>query len=143
VYSVTIIGNVEQCRTEVEIRDSQGAVTAIVYETSDGWHTDVLVEQLNQAATDFQTAVENAKESVSHYLNRRGENPPENATRGACSLWLMAKDDGRANGREHEERPKVRVNADCGEVNFQVMPRLANRSNRSLVRERDANYTGK
>src|SRR3984893_12855779 len=26
VYSVTIIGNVEQCRTEAEIRDSQGAV---------------------------------------------------------------------------------------------------------------------
>jgi hypothetical protein len=36
VYSVTVIGNVEQCRTEAEIRDSQGAVTAIVYETSDG-----------------------------------------------------------------------------------------------------------
>jgi predicted phosphoribosyltransferase len=98
VYSVTIIGNVEQCRTEAEITDSQGAVTAIVYETSDGWHTDVFVEQLNQAATDFQTAVENAKESLSHYVNRRGENPPENATWGAFSLWLMVKDDGTAMG---------------------------------------------
>jgi hypothetical protein len=33
---------------------------------SDGWHTDILAEQLNQAATDFQTAVEHAKESLSH-----------------------------------------------------------------------------
>jgi hypothetical protein len=106
VYCVTIIGNVEQCRTEAEIRDSQGAVTAIVYETSDGWHTDVLVEQLNQAATDFQTAVENAKESLSHYLNRRGENPPENATRGAFSLWLMTKTDGRAMGVNMKSGPK-------------------------------------
>jgi uncharacterized protein (DUF433 family) len=106
VYSVTIIGNVEQCRTEAEIRDSQGAVTAIVYETSDGWHTDVLVEHLNQVATDLQTAVENAKESLSHYVNRRGENPPENATRGAFSLWLMVKDDGTSMGVNMKSGPK-------------------------------------
>ena len=106
MYSVTILGNVEQCRTEAEIRDSQGAVTAIVFETSGGWHTDVLVEQLNQAATDFQTAVENAKESLSHYVNRRGENPPENPTQGAFSLWLMVKDDGTAMGM-NMKRSKV------------------------------------
>jgi hypothetical protein len=106
VYSVTIIGNVEQCRTEAEITDIQGAVTAIVYETSDGWHTDVFVEQLNQASTDFHTAVENAKESLSHYVNRRGENPPENATRGAFSLWLMVKDEGTAMGVNMKSGPK-------------------------------------
>ena len=98
MYSVTIIGNVEQCGTEAEISDSEGAVLAVVYETSDGWHTDVFVEQLNQTATDLQTAVENAKESLCHYVNRRGENPPENATRGAFSLWLMVKDDGTSMG---------------------------------------------
>ena len=86
MYSVTILGNVEQCRTEAEISDSEGAVLAVVYETSDGWHTDVFVEQLNQTATDFHSAVENAKENLSHYVNRRGEEPPENATRGAFSL---------------------------------------------------------
>ena len=106
MYSVIIIGNVEQCRTEAEITDSQGAVTAIVYETSDGWHTDVLVEHLNQAATDFQAAVENAKESLSHYVNRRGDNPPENATRGVFSLWLMVKDDGTAIGVNMKRNPK-------------------------------------
>jgi predicted phosphoribosyltransferase len=100
VYSVSIIGNVEQCRAEAEISDGEGAVLAVVYETSDGWHTHILVEQLNQAATDFQTAVENAKESLSHYVNRRGENPPENATWGVFSLWLMVKDDGTAMGMD-------------------------------------------
>ena len=106
MYSVTILGNVEQCRTEAEISDSEGTLLAVVYQTSDGWHTDVLVEQLNQTATDFQTAVENAKESLSHYVNRRGENPPENATQGAFSLWLMVKDDGTAMGVNMKSRPK-------------------------------------
>ena len=49
MYSVTIIGNVEQCRTEAEISDGEGAVLAVVYETSDGWRTDTLVKHLNQA----------------------------------------------------------------------------------------------
>jgi hypothetical protein len=97
VYSVTIIGNVEQCRTEAEISDGERAVLSVVYETSNGWQTDVLVEQVNHAP-DFQTAVEHAKERLSHYVNRRGENPPETATRGAISLWLMLKDDGTTMG---------------------------------------------
>jgi hypothetical protein len=53
---------------------------------------------LPSGRTEFQTAIENAKESLSHYVNRRGENPPENATWGAISLWLMVKDDGTAMG---------------------------------------------
>jgi hypothetical protein len=97
VYSVTIIGNVEQCRTEAEISDGEGTRLSVVYETSNGWHTDLLVEQVNRTL-DFQTAVEHAKEKLSHYVNRRGENPPEAATRGAISLWLMLKDDGTALG---------------------------------------------
>ena len=105
MYSVTIIGNVERCRTEAEISVSEGAVFAVVYETLDGWHTDTLVEQLSQAATDFQTAVENAKESLSHYVNRRGENPPENVSWGAFSLWLMVKDDGTAMGMNMKSGP--------------------------------------
>jgi len=97
VYSVTIIGNVEHCRTEAEISDGKGTLLSVVYETSNGWHTDPLVEQVNHDP-DFQTAVEHAKESLSRYVNRRGENAPENATRGALSLWLMLKDDGTATG---------------------------------------------
>jgi hypothetical protein len=102
VYSVTIIGNVEQCRTEAEISDDDGAICAVVYETSGGWHTDVVVRHLDHVA-DFQTAVEDAKKSLSRYVNRRGQNPPETATRGALSLWLMLKDDGTAMEREFEE----------------------------------------
>jgi hypothetical protein len=73
---------------------------------SDGWHTDILAEQLNQAATDFQTAVEHAKGSLSHYVNRRGENPPENTTWGAFSLWLMVKDDDTTMGVYMENGPR-------------------------------------
>ena len=35
--------------------------------------------------TDFQTAVENDKEILSHYVNRRGENPTENTPWGTFS----------------------------------------------------------
>jgi hypothetical protein len=106
VYSITIIGNVERCRTEAEVSNSEGTVIAIVYDASDGWHTDTFVEQLNLAATEFQTAIDNAKENLSHYVNRRGENPPKNATWGAFSLWLMVKDDGTAMGMNVGIGPK-------------------------------------
>jgi hypothetical protein len=106
VYSVTIIGKVEQCRTEAEIIDGEGAVSAVVYEALDGWHTNILAERLDRASAEFQTAVENAKESLSHYVNRRGENPPENATWGAFSLWLMMKDDDTALGINMNSSPK-------------------------------------
>ena len=70
MYSVTITGNVEECRTEAEIIDGEGAVSAVVYEALDGWHTNILAERLDRASAEFQTAVENAKESLSHYVNR-------------------------------------------------------------------------
>ncbi len=98
MYSLTIVGNVERRRTEAEISDGTGAIVAVAYEQSDGWHTNVLEENLNQADTDFKTTVDIAIEGLSHYVNRRGENAPENATRGAFSLWLMVKDDGTAMG---------------------------------------------
>jgi hypothetical protein len=98
MYSVTIVGNVEQCRTEAEISDEEGVIVAVVYEAADGWHTDVLVEQKKQATSHFKTIIDSAKENLSHYVNRRGENAPENVTRGAFSLWLMVKDDGTAMG---------------------------------------------
>jgi len=53
--------------------------------------------QVNQedlaVVIDFQTAVENDKESLSRYVNRRVENLTENAP------WVT----------EHEERPKVLI----------------------------------
>jgi predicted phosphoribosyltransferase len=98
MYSVTIFGNVEQCRTEAEISSSEGIPMAVVYQTSDEWHVDPLVEHMNLSGVDFQAAVKGAKESLEHYVNRRGENPPENATGGAFALWLMVKDDGTTTG---------------------------------------------
>ena len=98
MYSVIILGNVERCRTEAEISDGERVVVAIVYEASDGWHTDIVVEHFNQADSDFNATIENAKETLSHYVNRRGENLPENTSVGAFSLWLMLKDDGTAMG---------------------------------------------
>lgn len=96
-YTVTVLGNVEQCRTEAEVtRDGQ--LIAVVYETSDGWHTEIVASQLISPQGDFEAAVSTARQTLSHYINRRGMNPPQNATSGALALWLMKKDDGTAMG---------------------------------------------
>jgi len=97
IYSVTVLGNVEQCRTEAEISLDEQLV-AVVYETSDGWHTEVIASQLTPSQDDFEIAVNTALQTLSHYVNRRGENPPRNATRETFALWLMMKDDGTAMG---------------------------------------------
>jgi hypothetical protein len=99
MFETIIVGNPETCRTEAEIADESGRRFAIVYEDSDGWHTEVLGDWVEQVPSGFDTLIERAKEVLSHYVNRRGENVPGELTRGALSLWLMAKDDGTAMGR--------------------------------------------
>jgi len=47
----------------------------------------------------FNVLVENAKEVLSHYVNRRGDKVPSQLkTKGQLGLWLMEKDDGTMMG---------------------------------------------
>src|ERR1700722_2519907 len=94
MYFVTIAGNLKQCRTEAEISDESGSTLAIVFEDSAGWHTNVLDRKLVHVPGDLNKAIGNAKEALIHYVNRRGENAPENMTSGAFSLWLLEKENG-------------------------------------------------
>ncbi|MGC1414603.1 MAG: hypothetical protein WA817_04935 [Candidatus Acidiferrum sp.] len=100
MFETVIVGNVDTCRTEAEIADETGARVAIVYEDLDGWHTELVDRRAELSISDFNVLVENAKEVLSHYVNRRGENVPDEITSGALSLWLMLKDDGTAMGRK-------------------------------------------
>lgn len=100
MYRMTIVGNLGQCRTEAEISDESGNTLAIVFEDSGGWHTNILDRKLQLSPSDLNEAIGNAKVSLIHYVNRRGENALENMTRGAFSLWLMAKDDGTTMGHD-------------------------------------------
>jgi hypothetical protein len=97
-FAVTVLGNIEKCRTEAEI-SRDGELAAVVYEKSDGWHTEIVASQLTQPESDFDAAVNAAQETLSHYVNRLGTNQPPNMTRGAFALWLMIKDDGTAMGK--------------------------------------------
>jgi len=98
-YETAILGNPDTCRTEAEISNEKGINVAKVYENSDGWHVEVLSDGFDQSEDAFRGAVQNAKEKLSHYANRRGENVPSYVTSaGALSLWLMTKDDGTAIG---------------------------------------------
>jgi hypothetical protein len=100
MFEIIIAGNVEACRTEAEITDESGNRVAIVYEDSDGWHTQVTNARVEQSPVSFSALIDNANEVLSHYVNRRGKNVPSGvATVGALALWLMAKDDGTVMGR--------------------------------------------
>jgi hypothetical protein len=100
MFETVIVGNVDTCRTEAEISDETGMRLAIVYENLDGWHTEVADPRQDLSMSALNALVENAKEVLSHYVNRRGENVPGEMTVGAFSLWLMIKDDGTAMGRK-------------------------------------------
>jgi hypothetical protein len=101
MFEIIIAGNVDACRTDAEIADERGNRVAIVYEDAAGWHTEVIEPGLKPSSSDFNALIENAKETLSHYVNRRGENvPDELTTRGALAFWLMLKDDGTAMGRK-------------------------------------------
>jgi hypothetical protein len=99
MFETIIVGNPETCRTEAEIADESGSRFAVVYEDSNGWHTEVLGDWVQQVPSSFDTLIERAKEVLSHYVNRRGGNVPNELTAGALSLWLVTKDDGTAIGR--------------------------------------------
>jgi hypothetical protein len=95
MFETIIVGNPTKCRTEAEISDESGNRVAIVYEDSNGWHTETFGVWVKHVPSNFNALMESAKERLSHFVNRRGDNPPgESTTAGALSLWLMLKDDG-------------------------------------------------
>jgi hypothetical protein len=93
-FSRIILGNVDECRTECEISDDTATTVAVVYETHEGWHVNVLRPLRDEELKTFNATVAAAKQSLSQYVNRMGSNPPEDTTVGTLSLWLMQKDDG-------------------------------------------------
>jgi hypothetical protein len=100
---LAICGNVQSCRTEVEISaedNSELDPVAIVYETADGWVTELTDQNSGESLGEqqLQTATMEARERLSHYVNRRGENMPDGLTPASLSFWLMHKDDGTAMG---------------------------------------------
>jgi len=98
MFSRTVLGNVDECRTECEVSDDTATCVAVVYENREGWHINLLRPLSDDELATFNASVEAAKESLSHYVNRMGNNPPEETTRGELSLWLMQKDDVTALG---------------------------------------------
>lgn len=98
MFSKIILGNVDECRTECEISDETATAVAVVYESHEGWHVNVLRPLRDEDLESFDATVAAAKQSLSHYVNRMGNNRPEDTTASALSLWLMLKDDGTALG---------------------------------------------
>jgi hypothetical protein len=116
MFSTTIFTNLDESRTECEISDDS-SVVAVVYEGHDGWHVNSLRTLSADEREAFDASMAEAKERLSHYVNRFGEDVPEGLTLGGLSLWLMQKDDGTAMGfrlekSEGPNEPATQVPAD-------------------------------
>jgi len=60
-------------------------------------------DRLEVSSRSFNALIENAKEVLSHYVNRRGDNVPSQLkSRGQLALWLMEKDDGTMMGLKRQ-----------------------------------------
>ena len=93
--SISVVANVDACRTEVEFSTKGGDLVAILYEDADGWH----IERLRDIKVEVgQCLIEEAKARLGRYVNRTGAESPSGLTRGGLALWLMAKDDRTAMG---------------------------------------------
>jgi hypothetical protein len=100
-FRVTVIGNVQSCRTEAEVYLSADADApfALVYESRSGWMVDVLDGTLGYSLTLLVDALAAARAKLEQFVNRRGENPPAGLTNPGLSLWLLKRTDGTAMGR--------------------------------------------
>ncbi len=100
-FRITILGNVNECRTEAEVYlppDSDGPA-AVVYESANGWCVDPLEGAAALPLDVLVTALAAARKTLERYVNRRGEKPPVGLTPPGLSLWLMEQGDGTAMGK--------------------------------------------
>jgi hypothetical protein len=101
--TISIIGNAIERRTEAEIVwQTSGAegLLAVVYDTDEGWKTQVENPTLaTECGPEFTVAVEAARKQLSEYVNRLGKGSPSDLTLAGLSLWLLEKADGTAMSR--------------------------------------------
>ena len=91
----TLISNLEECRLEAELSDTDGSVVAILFENGSGWHPERLTSDRTVIPTKF---LQDVKANMQRYVNRTGFQAPHGLTRGELSLWLLLKADGTAMG---------------------------------------------
>ena len=97
-FTFTTFGSIDACRTEVEL-SRDGAVCAVVYETEVGWQTKYIgATEITSSDAELAVAIEEARQHLTHYVNRRGIDSPRGLTRAGLSLWLLEKDDGTSMG---------------------------------------------
>ena len=97
MLSRAFLGNVDTGRTEAEITDDLGRLVAVLYEDETGWHCERTAEPMEDSRA-LEEFVETVKADLSHYVNRRGTNPPPGLSRAELSMWLMEKDEGTSMG---------------------------------------------
>jgi hypothetical protein len=92
-YYFQVLGSPEDGFTSSEIyRRKDNRLVGRIFELIDGWYiqTDHFDELNNK---DFVHCLNQAKENLKHYTNRKGAHFPKDWTRGQISLWLMQRDD--------------------------------------------------
>ena len=139
-FQTHICGDVTRGMTIAEIDFGEQPV-ASVFESPGGWHIEISPSETISFPLDgFVSAVAAAKERLSRYVNRRGENPPEGLSAAGFSLWLMENRDGTAMGVRlllcgpadaHEPPPRASVST--GQVSRVLDSQPAQRFRRRSV----------
>jgi hypothetical protein len=94
-HFIQLVGDPDDGFTSAEIYTTNDLEDYLgrVFELSDGWYIqadDLAI--LNNLG--FVKTILEAKDELMHYINRKGAEFPENASRASISLWLMQRDDG-------------------------------------------------
>jgi hypothetical protein len=93
-YEFVICGVVDDGFTSAEISEPGAEPVARVFELENGWYVEIdRLERLREPA--LVDALLQARDKLLRYVNRKGGEPPEGASRAAFSLWLMQRDDGK------------------------------------------------
>src|SRR5436305_431658 len=90
---LTTTGNPDDGFTAVEI-EIDGEYVGRVFELASGWYVQFDEPERLRDAKCVE-AVLAAKEHLLHYVNRKGGDFSEDASRAGVSLWLMQRDDGK------------------------------------------------
>lgn len=95
-HFIQVIGNPDDGFTSAEIYASDNPENYIgrVFELSNGWYVQVDDLACLQGSDLVKTIIE-TKDELLHYVNRKGSEFQEDASRAEISLWLMQRDDGK------------------------------------------------
>lgn len=92
-FEIVFFGNPITRRTEAEV-SLERELVALAYESPSGWRTELRGPAASSPEIPgLAQAIEDARDQLSHFVNRVGRDVPPGLDPMGLSLWLMQRDD--------------------------------------------------